>query len=781
MRKTDKKKQKKNNIPGKIDLDEEELVKIKTISEYLFMDQYQDSATYPRFEECFGAFCLEKKIDLPKVYKILCGKKRKYLTFRRLISSYNQWKKNPNKHNEDYKKFMDLVYKNLLKEPGEEVGKITDKAICFNTDNSQHKKAISQFCVITDEDQDVIKGFQITYDDFFKNNLFLNKENEKFYVSLELNLASDTPTTETAEESFPDMNYRDGITHLGGTIKDGKINFLVFKCRSGKTAFVGKPSGDPFLFGAYSEQLLKINIAVKDGSLIYLKPDFVLVERNNPKINKNSEEITENFLKQDKPVYEETILENVTNEEEVEKNILEPIMKDDRFYDRLKHTDKITGRPFFQIYPAFHKFIRYDPMSGKINIHVNPVDLITEAANFIANRHQILEQVKKILQPKNFLSGLGTLLLGNQEANMSPGEVLQNPVSLTNFLGDMFKSVEESARAEGKKGIVKGIFSGAVSGLSNLLSGQKETGPKGIPPFQQQDQTEYIPPNNMDNNNNFPIEFNNEIIENTNFEQNYTDSQLYSSKKDKKEKGEKDDKKDPSDRLKGKLPFGLGGGGGIGGVLNVMNNVAQNFFGIGFGGGGGGISSMFSPFGFSGPDYYSQGNNYYYDDYYQQEEKRRKETERIQRQHEEEMRKKMSEEIIKKKTLMAQKLWRYYYDKYAKDQGIFLLQTIGAVIRGLNILKREKMGQKTNCTYEEKQKILNILQNNKNIILMLIRARQEAQRRRMEEEMMKNNQKELEKMRIEEENRKMEEKKRIEEEKRRIEQEKKILEEKKKI
>ena len=55
------------------------------------------------------------------------------------------------------------------------------------------------------------------------------------------------------------------------------------------------------------------------------------------------------------------------------------------------------------------------------------------------------------------------------------------------------------------------------------------------------------------------------------------------------------------------------------------------------------------------------------------------------------------------------------YDKYAKDQGIFLIQTIGAVIRGLTIIKNERMGIPSNYTYEEKEKILNILQNNKNI------------------------------------------------------------------
>ena len=789
----------------KIDLTEEELNSIKTISEFLFMDQYQDTAAYPRFEECFGPFCLEKSIDLPKVFKTLCGRKRKYITFRRLISSFNQWKKNPNKYNEDCTKFMELVYKNLLKKPNETVGKIVDKAVCYNTNNSEHKKAISQFCVITDEDQDIIKGFQITYDDFFKNTLFLNKENEKFYVSLELNLAPDTPTNESAQESFPDENYRDGITHLGGTIKNDKINFLVFKCRSGKTSFVGKPSGDPFLFGSYGHQLHTIKIAVKDGSLIYIEPDFIEVERHNPKVDKTSEEITENFLKQDKPIYEETILENVTNEEEVEKNVLAPIMQDDRFYDKLKHTDKIMGRPFFQVYPPGHRFIRFDPMSGKINIHIDPVDMVAEAANFIQNRHQILNQVKKVLQPKNFLTGVGSLLLNRVTNNMTPGEVLQNPIYLTNFIGDMVHSVKKSAKEEGKKGIVKGLITGAVSGLSGLFSGNRDMVQGQIPPEQMNypyDPNQMNPQYPMDPNMNmppqqYPMEFppmENNMNNNYNVEfyqpneedPNHPDQEYSSAKlragKNKNKSNNKTVLNNNPDKLKGGISFGFGGNSGLGGVFNVMNNVAQNFFGFG-GSSGGGISSIFNPFGFSGGSSgYMPGNYYYYDDSEEREqEERRKEAERIQRQHEEEMRKKMNEQIIKQKTQQAQKLWKYYYEKYSKDQGIFLIQTIGAVIRGLTIIKNERMGINTNYSYEEKQKILNILQNNKNIIYMLIKARQEAERRRQEEEMMKINEKQLELMRMEEEKRKAEEKKRIEEEQKRIEEEKRIAEEKKRI
>ena len=45
------------------EITEEELEKIKTIAEYLFMDQYQDMCSYPRFEECFGAFFINQSIE----------------------------------------------------------------------------------------------------------------------------------------------------------------------------------------------------------------------------------------------------------------------------------------------------------------------------------------------------------------------------------------------------------------------------------------------------------------------------------------------------------------------------------------------------------------------------------------------------------------------------------------------------------------------------------------------------------------------------------------------
>ena len=246
-------------------LSEEELNKIKTVAEYLFMDQYQDICSYPRFEECFGGFFTKENIDLPTVYRSICGKRKKYITFRRLVISYNQWKRNPERTCQDFQKFMKILYQNILKNLNEEVGFRPEKCIYYNTNNCKNRKAISKFSVITDEEREMIKGFQIYYDDFFKNDLFFNKENEKNYVSLEINLIAETPTNSEAEETFPSINDRDGITHLGGTYNEDGINFLVFKCRSGKLSFIGKPDGIPFLFGNYKKQLKRMKIGVTNS------------------------------------------------------------------------------------------------------------------------------------------------------------------------------------------------------------------------------------------------------------------------------------------------------------------------------------------------------------------------------------------------------------------------------------------------------------------------------------------------------------------------------------
>ena len=713
-------------------LNEDELEKIKTISEYLFMDQYQDMCSFPRFEECFGAFCLDPMINLPQVFKEICGKKRKYITFRRLVFSFIKWKKNPNIGSEDYQNFMKLLFEELIKTSKEGIGNQKEKTLYFNTKNSQNRKAISKLSVITGEDKEKIKGFRIYYDDFFKNDLFYNNENDSYFVSLELNLIAERPFNSESSEIFPSINDRDGITHIGGTYTEEGITFLVFKCRSGKTSFVGKPGGTPFLFGNYKKELKTIRIGINEGILSYFEPYFEKVERFNPNLDKETNEFNDSYIKEDKPIFEEKILVNF-REEDADRSILQPLVSDDRFYNAKKYQDKISGFKFKDICPIFSRIFTKDKNSNKLKIKIEPKVLIEEASNFVnKNQNLIINKISSIggggLIKK--LSGV----INNQKNKLpSVGDIIKEPKNFEALLGNVSSIIVNDIKNKTKNGLVKNIIQGASSGLENILYKDKKGKLKSLP-------------------QNHPL-----------IKRAKTDDPKLKSQ--------------PRDRLKG---FSLGG---IGNMFNKINNVAQNFFDFNssfddFDDEETSINGMISPFGFSG----FFGSNYFFDNSYKKEiEEKRRQQEEIIKRHEEERKKRISEEEKKQKFLKAQSLWKNFSERYSKEEGIFILQSIGAVIKALHLVKDEYSGYSSDIPLEEKLSLLEILKSNRNIILMLSKAKKEAQRRKEEEKEIMINNRELERMREEEEKRKEEEKRRIEEEKERKKEEKRINKEKEKI
>ena len=90
------------------------------------------------------------------------------------------------------------------------------------------------------------------------------------------------------------------------------------------------------------------------------------------------------------------------------------------------------------------------------------------------------------------------------------------------------------------------------------------------------------------------------------------------------------------------------------------------------------------------------------------------------------------EKEISKEDLIYNK-WKLFSKKLSKSQGLNLLQTIGAVIKGIHLLKYEEEGKKSLGISNEKAiKLLNILKENKKIILMLSKAHTESLRRKKE-------------------------------------------------
>ena len=82
-------------------LTEQEIIKLKTICEFLFYDNYQYWATYSRFEKCFQPLFNNININLYEVFTSIIGKQKKYMTYKRFLKAYFHYKNNEVKDSKD--------------------------------------------------------------------------------------------------------------------------------------------------------------------------------------------------------------------------------------------------------------------------------------------------------------------------------------------------------------------------------------------------------------------------------------------------------------------------------------------------------------------------------------------------------------------------------------------------------------------------------------------------------------------------------------------------------
>ena len=96
-------------------INNEDEIKIKTISEYLFLDQFQDTATFPRFEQCFQPLFNNINISNETVFKDICGEKKKYINYNRFTRAYIDYINGKYESN-DTKTFFEILFSKILKE-----------------------------------------------------------------------------------------------------------------------------------------------------------------------------------------------------------------------------------------------------------------------------------------------------------------------------------------------------------------------------------------------------------------------------------------------------------------------------------------------------------------------------------------------------------------------------------------------------------------------------------------------------------------------------------------
>ena len=336
-----------------VDISNLEIAKIGMIYDYLVLDRFQDYCSFFRLEKCFGPFFLKEQQNfLPEIFKEICGPKRKYISYGRLILAYAKWKSKSSK-NDNFNKFMETVFNNIIVTQDQNIGKIIEGGRIFSTRNNRGRKVISKFSVITDETKNKLNGFHIQYDDVF--DTILSPDKTRNNITLEMNF----------EPNGRNIRDRDGISHIGGKFSEtkGYIKFLIFKCRSGKTFYIGEETEEEgekikcFLYGTSSCQLKSVRIEVIDEKLMYLEPRFQPSLRVNQKI-KDFDSIDENFIKNNiingPLIFEENEIQNMS-EEELEKSnsLIIPCINDDAFIDKKELNEPLSGKDFNQIYKSF--------------------------------------------------------------------------------------------------------------------------------------------------------------------------------------------------------------------------------------------------------------------------------------------------------------------------------------------------------------------------------------------------------------------------------------------
>jgi hypothetical protein len=380
-----------------------EIAKIAMICDYLVLDRYQDISSFLRFEKCFGPlFSNEKPNFLFEVFQEICGSKKKYITYGRLIYAYLVWKSKLS-NNDNFNKFMNIVFNKMIKTNNEVVGIPVEGGRVFSTRNARGHKVISKFSVFSDDKLNALKGFSIKYDDVFESVLApkRNIESLKGNIKLEMNF----------KPNGSDIRDRDGISHIGGKYSKTKkiIKFLVFKCRSGKTFYIGDNSEEKneqielFLFGTSSCQLKSLRIELVNNQLMYLEPKFMPSTRVNQKILPldlfDDKFINDNIINSPL-IFEENEIKDAPIEELIDSNsLIVPCISDDAFIDKQTLVEPISGKEFNEIYKSF-LLVREEMMEAekeelKHQIYTRTVQRKQLLKNYL-NKFKVQEKFMKI-------------------------------------------------------------------------------------------------------------------------------------------------------------------------------------------------------------------------------------------------------------------------------------------------------------------------------------------------------------------------------------------------
>ena len=347
------KKNKKATEEAQVSINQRELDQLKVLADYTFFDEYQNKCSFPQFEKSLALFFKPEDLSLEEVFKDLCGPKKKYLTFPRLLRAFNTWKTRKVMLKADTRKFFTRFQTRLLYLEDEVILKEKKAHYkSYTSTGNKNRSLLTKLTLVTDK-ENIIKGMKLQYDDLIDANLYDQSEDVYFGNELEMGVlgegdqsAKDMKTLTDKSNCNNEFILRDSISHIFGTYTT-KIELLGFKTRAGKTYFSGKPNGDGFIFGSPYRQFhyVKFKVGEAEEGMYNFQPFFISNPRYNESLQIKLEDVKPSLWENEPLINEEVALDKVDNPELLEKYIASaPIISDDvGAGDKIKEANELNN------------------------------------------------------------------------------------------------------------------------------------------------------------------------------------------------------------------------------------------------------------------------------------------------------------------------------------------------------------------------------------------------------------------------------------------------------
>lgn len=369
--------------------------KIQVFVNYISFDIFSDKIAYQTFKERMEILNQQKHFDLFAIFKEICGKNRKYITYPRFVEAFMGYQLNSSLYSFELKNFMAFVNNELVFDYNSKyLGNSQIKGMKeFSTKNMINRKSLTNFQVFTNVKSEIV-GLQLTYDEKYKNFFIAPEAQNEFYeMKINCNLKINTDFIEESEKNNPDADHdfaRDYITHIYGT-HSHIIESIGFKTAFGKHYYTGNPTkGKQFLLGTTKKKFHYLKFGMKTH--LNCCAFKFLPAMHNPNLTTKIYSFTDEDY--DRVFPEEEGLELVTDENEKNQIISIPLHNPKDFLNKEFLEGDFSGDSLCDIAISDNSDLEDDTEKNKIYHIINKLSE-DKYKVLLKENYEILQEKKK--------------------------------------------------------------------------------------------------------------------------------------------------------------------------------------------------------------------------------------------------------------------------------------------------------------------------------------------------------------------------------------------------